>query len=112
MIDFNLNKKSPINNSEIELILQQIDILFDTSPKEVLGQETFGTQYDDYLYRLNLSNEGIEQRVLNDINSLELFGFKPHVEVLLLQGTERDIALIKILLTKDQESFEQIYKIQ
>lgn len=111
MVDFSLDKQKAIKNSDIELILQQIDILFDTSPKEILGQEDFGTQYDAYLYRLNMSNEGIKSQVLKDLYSIDLFGFQPNVEVLMLQGTERDIALIKIVLTREQESYEQIYKI-
>lgn len=111
MVDFSLDKQKAIKNSDIELILQQIDILFDTSPKEILGQEDFGTQYDTYLYRLNMSNEGIRSQVLKDLYSIDLFGFQPNVEVLMLQGTERDIALIKIVLTREQESYEQIYKI-
>lgn len=111
MIDFSIDKKSIVKNSDIDLIHQQIEILFDTHPKEVLGFEDFGTIYDDYLYRLNLSNEGIRQQVLNDLHSLELFGFNPEVEVYLMQGTERDIALIKIELTRNNEKYEQIYKI-
>ena len=48
MVDFNIDAGSPLKNGDIELLLQQIDILFDTYPKEVLGSEDFGTQYDDY----------------------------------------------------------------
>lgn len=111
MIDFSLDKQTVVKNSDISLVLQQIDILFDTTPKEVLGQESFGSQYDRFLYKLNISNEGIKNQVLSDINSLQLFGFHPEVEVLMLQGTERDIALINIVLTREQESYNQIYKI-
>jgi hypothetical protein len=111
MIDFNLHNGSPINNSDISLILQQIDIMFDTIPGEVLGDEEFGTQYDSYLYRLKLSAEEIECKVLSDINQLELFGFEPMVKAYLLQGSERDIILIKIELHRDNEYYEKIYKI-
>lgn len=111
MIDFNIDEGSPIKTDDVDLILQQIDILFDTNPKEVLGYEEFGTRYDEYLYRLNLSNADIQQRVLSDLMSLNLFGFNPHVEVHLLQGTEQDIALIEITLTRDEETYQRIYKI-
>ena len=112
MIDFSLNENKLIQNSDIDLILQQIDILFDTNPKEVLGQELYGSQYDKYLYKLKLSNENIKQKVLSDLYSLELFGFTPSVDVIFLEGSERDIALIKIDLYRNQESYEQIYKIE
>lgn len=111
MVDFNLNGNNPVNNDDISLILQQIDILFDTTPKEVFGAETFGTRYDKYLYELKLSNESIKQNILADLYSLELFGFIPTVNVHLLQGTEQDIALIEIELNREEESYTKIYKI-
>lgn len=111
MVDFNIDAGSPLKNGDIELLLQQIDILFDTYPKEVLGSEDFGTQYDDYLYRLKLSAANIKQRVISDISSLELFDFVPSVEVHLLQGTEKDIVLIDINLIRGEEKYNRTYKI-
>lgn len=112
MIDFCLDNSSVVLNDEISLIFQQIDILFDTKPKEILGDETYGTIYDNYLYDLKISNESLQQTVLSDIRSLELFGYEPSVEIHLLQGTEQDIVLIEIVLTKGNESYQQIYKIE
>lgn len=112
MIDFNLDAGSPVKNGDVALILQQIDLLFDTTPKEVLGDEWFGTRYDDYLYKLDISQESLRQTVLNDINSLVLFDFTPTVTVHLLQGTEQDIALVEIVLTRDDEHYEKVYKIE
>ena len=110
MVDFDLYDK-PIQNDDISLIMQQIDILFDTKPREVLGSEQFGTNYEKYLFDLQLSNEALKYTVLNDLNSLDLLGFTPDVEVHLLQGTEHDIALIEINLTRDDEYYQQIYKV-
>ena len=50
MIDFDLKNNQPIQNNDLYLVLQQIDLLFGTKPKEVLGDENFGTNYDKYLY--------------------------------------------------------------
>lgn len=110
MIDFSLEEYGAIND-EIKLIIQQIDILFETIPNEVFGSEDFGTQYDRYLHELNISNEGLRQEVLSDINSLELFGFEPEVEVYLLQGSERDIAVVNIILSRDTDVYTKTYKI-
>jgi hypothetical protein len=110
MVDFSINSKI-VKNRDIELILQQIDILFDTTPREVFGSVDYGTKYDSYLYRLKLSNESIKDQVLSDLNSLQLFEFKPTVEVHLLQGTEQDIALIEITLTRESEVYNRVYKI-
>lgn len=112
MIDFNLDAGSPTKNGDVALILQQIDILFDTTQKDVLGYEDFGTKYDEYLYKLDISQEGLRQTILSDIESLYLFDFTPSVEVHLLQGTERDIALVEIMLVRDGEKYEKVYKIE
>lgn len=111
MIDLSLDKEKGFLNNDIALIKQQIDILFDTNKGEVLGDDDFGTQYDKYLYNLKISNEGLKSEVLSDLNSLELFGYTPTVEVYLLQGTEQDIALINIRLSKDGTTYEKTYKI-
>ena len=112
MVDFNLDAGSPIKNGDIALILQQIDILFDTTPKDVLGYEEYGTRYDDYLYKLDISQEALRQTVLNDLLSLNLFDFSPSVQIHLLQGTEQDIALVEIVLSRDDERYEKVYKIE
>lgn len=110
MIDFDLTNY-PIQNDDLSLVLQQIDILFDTKPREVLGDEAFGTNYDKFLFDLNLSNEALKQAVVTDLRSLDLLGFEADVNVHLLQGTEHDIALVEIILTRDDEQYQQIYKI-
>lgn len=111
MIDFNLDQGAPIKNGEISLIIQQIDMLFDTTPRDILGYEDWGTRYDKFLYDLKLSNAALANAVMSDMTELDLFGFVPHVEVHLLQGTEQDIALVEINLTRDNEHYQRIYKI-
>lgn len=110
MIDFDLINE-PIQNDDLSLVLQQIDILFDTKPREVFGDERFGTNYDKFLFDLNLSNEALKQMVTSDLRKLDLLGFEPEINVHLLQGTEHDIALVEITLTRDEEYYQQIYKI-
>lgn len=111
MVDFNLSSGEPMKYKDIDLILQQVDLLFGTASREVFNDETFGTQYDKYLYNLQISGEGLKQMALSDINTLQLFGFTPTVEVYLLQGTEQDIALIEITLTRYDETYKKTYKI-
>lgn len=111
MIDFNLNQGEPNVSDDVKMILQQIDILFGTAEREVLGDIEYGTRYDYYLYNLQLSADELKNEVLSDIYSIQLFGFKPTVNVYLLQGTEQDIALIEIILTRDEDEYKKIYKI-
>ena len=113
MVDFCLYKKSgtPTTNLEVDLLIQQIDLLFDTTPTEVLGDEYFGTKYDYYLYDVKLSAENLKQIVKSDISGLNLMGWTFDVEVYLLQGTEQDIAVIQITFMKGTETVQKTYKI-
>lgn len=111
MIDFNLTQGDPTLNEDEALILQQVEILFDTYPREVLGSEKFGTNYSEFLYDLSVTNYMIESTIRSDLNSLELFGYSVDVNVELLEGTINDIIIIKIVFYKGVRSFEKIFKV-
>ena len=111
MVDFSLKRGSASCKSDIDLILQQIDILFDTTPTEVFGEEEYGTTYDRYLHQLKISNEALKQEVLSDLGNIQLFGYMPTVDIYLIQGTEDDIALIDINLSRDDETYNKTYRI-
>ena len=112
MIDINLNPGSPLVNNEVDIIIQQVDMLFDTAKKEVLGIPDYGTDYDEFLFNLQMSNAAIAYQVECDIRSLELFGFEPTVEVSILEGTLNDIVLITIGLRRNETYYEKTYKLQ
>ena len=111
MIDFSLKEDSAVLNNDVDLIKQQIDILFDTDKMEVLGSSEFGTHYETFLYDLKMSPEAIAHTIEGDIRSLTLFGYVPYVTVDLYQGTEHDIVLVKIDLVRDDDNYEITFKI-
>lgn len=113
MVDFSMYQKSgsATLNLEVDLLIQQVDILFDTTPTEVLGDEQFGTRYDDYLYDTRLSADNLKTIVEQDLSEINLMGWNYDVEVYLLQGTEQDIAIINITFTKGIETVQKTYKI-
>ena len=115
MIDFSLSNKLTddcIVSNKLIYVLQQIDLLFDTCPGEVLGNMSFGTNYDKYLYNLSISNSTLENKILSDLNNLDLCGFSPSVNVHIVEGTVRDIAIINIKLTGDYEDYDKTYIIK
>lgn len=115
MIDFSLSNKLTddyIVSNKLIYVLQQIDLLFDTCPGEVLGDTTFGTNYDRYLYNLGVSNFTLENKILSDLKSIDLCGFSPSVDVHIVEGTVRDIAIINIKLTGDYEDYDKTYIIK
>lgn len=113
MVDFCLYNKGGLSsiNAEVDLLIQQVDILFDTTPTEVLGSESFGTKYDAYLYDNRLSADNLKSIISADISQIYLMGWSYDVEVYLLQGTEQDIAVINITFRKGIETIQKTYKI-
>lgn len=111
MVDFNLKEGNPLENNDVNLLLQQIDILFDTTPGEVMGDMGFGTEYDHYMYSFNLDNKAMQEMVLDDLYKLDLLGFTPTCDVYFLEGTEQDIALIDITLKRNDTEYKKTYKI-
>lgn len=111
MVDFNLSPGNPVVADDVALVLQQIDILFDTYNGEVISDINFGTDYERCLYDLQLSNAGLEEKVNSDLSKLDLRGFQREVHVYLLQGSEQDIALIDIILKRNNEKYNKTYKI-
>lgn len=111
MIDFNLNEGDPTISDDAACVIQQIDILFGSRPGDLFGDTNFGTQYDNYLYKLKLSPDQIKYRMEQDLNRIDLLGFTYGIEVYLMQGTERDIILIEVTLMKGTQAYTKSYKI-
>lgn len=115
MIDFSLSNKLSddiIVSNDLICVLQQIDLLFSTNVNDVLGDYNFGSNYDKYLYTVGMSNAALEQKIMNDLNKLDLLGFSPSVEVTIVEGTVRDIAFIDITLSGKYENFNKTYIIK
>lgn len=114
MLDFNILNEISISDSlfidnDLEYVIQQIDLLFNTNVNDVLGDPSFGSNYDRYLYNLNISNYALEQKIYNDLIRLDLRGFTPQVSVHLVEGTVRDIAFIDIILSGKCGEFARSY---
>ena len=111
MLDFSLSNKLTddiIISNNLLFVLQQIDLLFNTDPYDVLGDNN----YDRYLYTVGMSNVALEQKILRDINTLDLMGFSVDVKVSIVEGTERDIAFIDIIISGDYEEYNKTYVIK
>lgn len=112
MIDMSLNLEKPTLSRDVDIVLQQIDILFDTYSGEVFGEENYGSNFERFLWDMRVSNSSIEQYTKNLITSnVNLMGFEVNVEVLICQGTMNDIIIIRITLSRESEEYEKTYKI-
>lgn len=112
MIDFSRVTSTTTIENTAEFVLQQIDILLDTDKGEVLGEPRFGSDYDKFLYELNISNTYIENYIYNNITeNVDLMGWGLGVHVDLMVGTKTDIILVEISVSKNNDVFSKVYKI-
>lgn len=114
-IDISIEPDKKIINNKFDFILQEIGILFDTSPGEVLGEPLFGTDFEKFIWDTNVSNTQISEYILNKINSSTISGseFNISVNTDILYGTNNDIIIVKIEIKEPQtgESTTVSYKI-
>lgn len=112
MIDFCSTLDAVVLDQDVDLIIQQIEMLFDTRCGDVLGAYDFGTRFDTYLFNPNIGNQTIENEVTRYIeNNVELFGWMVTVNVEFLVGTQHDIMLLKVTFSKETESYSKIYRV-
>lgn len=111
VFDLNLSPGKPVLNKDIEYLKQEIDILFDSTPGDLHGDIEYGTDYEYLLFELKLDETQLRARVLRDVREMDLRGFEPEVEVYLMEGTKRDIAIIDITLSRNYERYTKQYRI-
>lgn len=112
MVDFSLTTQAPTITRDVDNVLQQIDMLFDTLKGEVIGEPYYGSDFTQYIWDLKMSNSEIASYVSSIISSnVKLLDFEYNVNVELLEGTQNDIILITISLRRDYEFEEKTYKI-
>ena len=111
MKDFCLNDRKVFVSDEVESLLQQIDMLFDTNPTEVFGED-YGSSFYDFLWDLNASASDISEYKKKIIYKyVKLNGWALDVITDIIQGTQNDIILIRIQLSKYDETYEKIYRV-
>lgn len=111
MVDINLYSDGQdfVINKDEEIIKQQIDILFDTKFRELLGQANYGNNFETFLYNMNISNDAIAYHIENELVNINLFGYEPEVSVNILEGTLNDIIIVKVDFRRKGQYFEKTY---
>lgn len=113
--DISVDRDKLILNDKFDFLLQEIGILFDTAPGEVLGEPEFGTEFENFIWDLQVSNEEISQYIYNAIleKTTSAINFNIDVETTILQGTQNDIIIVKIDIRDPETQQEQqlTYKI-
>lgn len=86
--------------TELEYLLIQIETILFTNKTEVLGSHLFGADLERMIFETNLSGSIIENIVNEQIRTYCDLASKYNTDVncIFLKGTERDIALLDIVV--------------
>lgn len=111
MRDFCLNEYDVFLYDERDLLIQQIDMLFETNTDEVFG-EKYGSEFYKFLWDLNSSASDIIKYTKSVIyKEINLMDWELDVTTEILQGTNNDIILIGITLSKYSNVIKKTYRI-
>jgi hypothetical protein len=94
------NKGIQYGNLELNLLIEQLEMLFFTREGEVLGQPTFGMNLEKYLWEISLSTIEIKQYVDNKMKTYILFtqDYTLESQVRFLKGDLVNTVFIDIIL--------------
>jgi hypothetical protein len=113
MIDFCNTSDAVFLQNDLDLVLQQIDMILDTDPGEVLGQYIYGSDCEKFQFDLTASATTISNYVSSVItNNIDPLGFQISINTDIMYGTLNDIIIIHINLFRDGYKYEKIYKIE
>ena len=113
MRDFCISDNKVTLADEASLIIQQIDMLFDTSHGEVLGEYMYGSDFRQFLWDLKASATDISNYTSSKIAAnIDMLGWSYDVSTSLMEGVNNDIILITVSMRKGVESYSKTYKVQ
>lgn len=105
MSDFNVRNISdeqhidqPEISASLDLLLQELDILFNTKEETVLGDLEFGLRLGRFLWKTNNNDRYIASYIKRKINSCCYMSeyFTIGVDVRILKGQNKDIGVVDI----------------
>lgn len=110
MVDFCNNNSAIQLTSDIDNILQQIEIFLDTHDDEVLGED-FGNNFDRFLFDVNIGNEFASKYIENSIRGkVDLADWNLTVKVSFIMGDYNDIMVIHMILSNGDDVYIKNYK--
>lgn len=100
MYDISLNNNNLFITDRIEAAIQELDLMFNTEPTELIGDVNYGTNWYNYLWSLTPMINDLKNYIINRISQTYFASqFNPIVDVEFAQGIHTSIYVIKISLT-------------
>jgi len=113
MIDFCATEDEIQLTEEVDLILQQIDMLFSTTPTDVIGEPKYGSEYETFIWDLSYPTSVIKEYAENQLaQNVEFFGNSYSVNVSILKGEFNDIILLEVNVYVNGQQYQKIYKVE
>lgn len=114
MLDLALDNRIFLN-SELDCAIQEMDLILNTVNTELLGDVTYGTELDSFLWTLTPVTFELEKYIREKLtqNTYYLSRFNIDINVQFLKGEYRSVYLVKITLTDPTgNSAERTYRFQ
>lgn len=113
MIDFCTSEDAVVLDDELDLIIQQIDMLFSTTPMDVIGCPNYGSAYERFIYDLSYPTSEIKRYAESQLEkNVEFFGNPYDVNVSVLNGEYNDIILLEVNIYVKGHQYQKIYKVE
>jgi hypothetical protein len=102
MIDLAIDGRVFIQ-SELDEALQELDLLFNTVNTELIGYPTYGTNFEQFLWRLSPSASSVEKYIREKIqDTYFLARMETDISVEVTGGEIRDIYMVYITVTSQE----------
>lgn len=113
MTDFCADEEDIQLTEELDLIIQQIEMLFSTTPMDVLGSPGYGSAYEKFIYDLSYPTYEIQKYCENQLEqNVDFFGNSHNVKVSVLHGEVNDIILLEVNIYVRGHQYQKIYKVE
>jgi hypothetical protein len=97
--DPNYNEEILEISNEIDLLLQEIRMLFDTENGDVINEPNFGIGLEDMLFEFNLNENQLKRRIDDQIKAYcDIGNLEIKTDVKFFKGSIRDAAQIDIFI--------------
>ena len=107
MIDLAIDSKVFIRN-EFDAALQELDIILNTPNTELIGNPSFGTNFEQFLWQLNPASNSIKEYIYEKIDgTLYLRKMKVDIFVDVMKGDYRMIYDVIINVYNNEGELQQ-----
>ena len=104
MIDINVydEEQGLVITEELEIYVQQILMILNTSTDEIMGCSALALDLERYVYETRINNADLEKEILDKIRLYTTFYdmFTTDVSVNFMKGEHRDICVIDVSIDK------------